>query len=500
MILPSVSEIRESERYTMQNEPIASIDLMERAAAHFTSRLCEVFDLSRFEEIVVFCGPGNNGGDGLVVARLLAQQEYKVTVVLCHENAKTTEEFETNRQRLPQCGNLKIVPFSQYKPLESEKLLIIDALFGIGLSRPLEGYFADAVKAINALQGCVVAVDCPSGLFLEQHTPKENVCVEADFTFTFQFAKEAFLFPENEGRVGEFEVIDIGLQLPSSTTRKGMITLDWAKHHLQWPRKFAHKGDFGFGLVIAGSYDMPGAAVMAAKAAMRGGIGKVMVHSVKRVTDILPIALPEAILHTDENEQSISSIDIERLSGINAIAVGPGIGKCQRTVSMVKNLIDDVRSPMIFDADALNILSENKTWLAYLPPYSILTPHRKEFERLAGRSANDFELRDNLVRFAQRYSVIVVLKGAHTAIAFPDGSVRYNTTGNPGMATAGSGDVLTGLLLALLAQGYEPTIAVQLGVFLHGLAGDEALNKQSEQSLIATDIVESLGEAYKRIR
>ena len=498
-MLPDVSTIRLSEQYTMEHEPIASINLMERAATCFVERLCIDNDLNSFNRVLVFCGPGNNGGDGLVIARLLAERNHPVTVVLCHEQMKTTPEFETNLRRLQET-TANTVLFSQWDGKATEQSLVIDALFGIGLSRPLEGYFAEVVSALNATKGFIVAVDCPSGLFLEQHTPKENTCVEATCTYTFQFMKEAFLFPENEQRVGQVSVVDIGLQLPEHKGDKHLIDSILASDLLHPLHKFAHKGENGFGLLIAGSYDMPGAAMLGAKSALRSGIGKVMVHSVARVTDLLPIVVPEAVLHTDRNEVCVSAIDLEQLPSIKAIAAGPGLGCAQPTVSLIKNLIDEVQSPLILDADALNILAENKTRLAYLPPYSILTPHRKEFQRLAGEWSNDFDLRDKLRAFAQRYSVIVVLKGAYTAVAMPDGQLYYNTTGNPGMATAGSGDVLTGILLALLSQGYTPVETALLGVYLHGLAGDEALQEQSEQSMTASDITEHLGKAFKKLK
>ena len=483
----------------MQSEPIASIDLMERAGSRFTETLCAQFDLSCYDKVLVFCGPGNNGGDGLVIARQLSQRNYPVTVVLCHEQMKTTPEFETNLQRLPQRADLQAIPFSQWRETTcTENVIIIDALFGIGLSRPLTGYFAEVVDNINKMQATVVSVDCPSGLFLEQSTPNDLPCVGATCTYTFQFMKEVFLWPENEQRAGAVTVIDIGLKLEHNEYSKQLIDNTLASSILHKPHKFAHKGENGYGLLIAGSYDMPGAALLGAKSALRSGIGKVMVHSVARVTDLLPTVVPEAVLHTDSNERCVSAVDWEQLP-VNAIAAGPGLGKAQPTVALIKDLIDEVQSPLILDADALNILADNKTRLAYLPPYSILTPHRKEFQRLAGGWDNDDDLIQKLQDFAKRYTVIVVLKGAYTAVALPDGRLYYNTTGNPGMATAGSGDVLTGILLALLAGGYTPIKTALLGVYLHGLAGDEALQQQSEQSLTAGDITEHLGKAFKQL-
>ena len=266
------------------------------------------------------------------------------------------------------------------------------------------------------------------------------------------------------------------------------------------PKKFAHKGSNGHGLLIAGSRTMPGAAILSATAALRSGIGKVTVHTTANVAAALPIALPEAILSTDENMECVSKCHWEDMYGINAIAIGPGIGRSPKTLAMLKDLLSEVTAPVVFDADALNLLAENKTLLAYLPENAILTPHFKEFERLAGASENDFDRIERVGNFAKKHNVIVILKGANSIIAMPDGKYFVNSTGNPGMATAGSGDVLTGILLALLAKGYAPQLAALLGTYLHGLAGDCALDKESHESLIASDIAHNIGKAIKKMR
>jgi NAD(P)H-hydrate epimerase len=262
----------------------------------------------------------------------------------------------------------------------------------------------------------------------------------------------------------------------------------------------AHKGTFGHGLLVAGCDRMPGAAVLAATAAMRGGIGKLTVHTVRSVRNILVVSLPEAIHDIDDNEQYISHIDWNHLpENINAVALGPGMGTAKQTVAAMKDILDTVKSPLVIDADALNMLSENKTWLAFLPPYSILTPHFAEFERLAGKPADDADRIARAKAFAQRYSVILVLKGHRTVISLPDGRQFVNTTGNSGMATAGSGDVLTGLLLSLLAQGYPPEHAAMLGVWLHGAAGDAYAESHESRTLIASDLTRYFSDAFFRI-
>ena len=263
---------------------------------------------------------------------------------------------------------------------------------------------------------------------------------------------------------------------------------------------YAHKGTFGHGLLVAGCDRMPGAAVLAATAAMRGGIGKLTVHTVRSVRDILAVSLPETIHDIDDNALYVSRIDWNHLpENINAVALGPGMGTAKQTVSAMKDILDTVKSPLVIDADALNMLAENKTWLAFLPPYSILTPHFAEFERLAGKPSDDADRIARAKAFAQRYSVILVLKGHRTVVSLPDGRQFVNTTGNSGMATAGSGDVLTGLLLSLLAQGYPPEHAAMLGVWLHGAAGDAYAESHDSRTLIASDLPCYFSNAFSRL-
>ena len=500
--------IRESERFTMETEPISSTDLMERAAATLTDRLMKDVRIGDVEQVLVFCGPGNNGGDGLVIARLLAYCHRPVTVVTACFSGVTTPDFDINHQRIQQMmhdfPNLQCVTFEEYRnnPTRATMVVAIDALFGIGLSRPLSDEYADVVDFINAQQHYVVAVDVPSGLFIDRHTPKEAHRIKAHRTYTFQWQKWAFLLPETADYVGTVSILDIGLRpVHDSFGRAGeFLTKETAASLLLPPRKYAHKGSNGHGLLVAGSRKMPGAAILAATAALRSGIGKVTVHTTANVAAALPIALPEAILDVDINEECVSCCHWEEIEGLNAVAIGPGIGQTALSAALLRDLLADIHSPVVFDADALNLLAKNKTLLAYLPENSILTPHFKEFERLAGASDNDFDRIERVKAFAQKHNVIVILKGANSAIAMPDGKVFVNSTGNPGMATAGSGDVLTGMLLAFLAKGYAPQLAAIIGTYLHGLAGDCALETESHESLIASDIAKNLGKAMKKLR
>ena len=501
-----VEDIRNSEQFTMAQEPIASIDLMERAGASFVQYILQSGCLLQEHSVAVFCGPGNNGGDGLVIARLLAQYGFTTTVVLCTTEGRTTPDFQINLERIKKLSipSLRILDYHDelmQSFYEQPNLVVIDALFGIGLSKPLTGYFASIVQSINALHVPVIAVDVPSGLFPDQHTPANCTTIFASYTCTFQFMKLAYLLPENEKRVGESAVIDIGLQLPPEVKPdKMLITHDDVKGLIVPISKYAHKGSNGHGLLIAGSAEMPGAALLASKAAMRSGVGKLTLHSPATVLDKLSLYLPEGLQSRDNSPNCFSEIDLEKLPTVTAIAVGPGLGQRKETVSALNRLLDEVRHPFILDADVLNILGNNKTWLSYLPEYSILTPHFKEFDRLAGIAVHDFDRLERLKHFVQKYNVIVILKGANSVVAMPDGKLFFNTTGNQGMATAGSGDVLTGILLAFLSKGYPPEIAAILACYLHGLSGDLAVKKrESFESLIASDLIDFLGAAFNEL-
>jgi len=497
--LYSVSEMRECERFTMDKRGISSLELMEAAGQSCAQELCMSSPIGSVDNIYIYVGTGNNGGDGVVIAVHLVKEEFisnNVYLVVCApEKARYSKEMQYQLKRWKRLEKKEVTAHTIYysaenQPNPTKDDLIVDALFGIGLNKPVTGFYADVIQHINASDAYTVSIDTPSGLFVDQPTPDNCTVVMADETLSIQFPKVAFLLPENAPYYGDVEVVDIGMEAPEhlETTRR-LFAAEDANALLRPLPRYAHKGTFGHGLLVAGCAQMPGAAVLAAIAAMRGGIGKLTVHTVKSVRDILAASLPEAIHHIDDNEQYVSHIDWNTLpENINAVALGPGLGTRQQTVSAMKDILDTVKLPLVIDADALNMLAENKTWLAYLPPHSILTPHFAEFERLAGKPSDDFDRLERAKQFAHRYSVILVLKGHHTVVTFPDGRQFFNTTGNAGMATAGSGDVLTGLILSLLAQGYAPEQAALLGVFHHGAAGDAFARDHDPRTLIASDL------------
>lgn len=497
-ILP-IEKIREADAYTIQNEPIADIDLMERAAGKLFEWCWKKY--SPGSSFRIFCGTGNNGGDGLVLGRMLAKEGYKVRIHMVRYSEKMSESCRTNHERATRMKEVElwdIMPGDDLPSIGGDEI-VVDAIFGSGLSKPVTGFPAEVIDHINHSGATVISVDAPSGFFCDVSNSGNNgAIIKARYTLTFQFPKHGFFFPENEKYTGEWEVLPIGLH-PDF-----ILEVEVKNFYLEEPDmlpllrrrgKYDHKGNFGHGLLVAGGYGKTGAAVLAARAALRSGPGLVTVHVPSSSYPILQTTVPEAMLSIDENEKEFSAVP--DLSPYTAIAAGPGLGTSANSARALKLLIQNAGGPVIFDADALNILSENKTWLSFLPKGSILTPHPKEFERLTEKAADNFERNALQREFAIKYGIYVVLKGAHTAIACPDGSCFFNSTGNPGMATGGSGDVLTGILLGLLTQGYTPRETCLLGVYIHGLAGDMALEVTGPEALIASDIVSHIGAAFK---
>ncbi len=491
----SVDKVRLADQFTIENEPIKSIDLMERAASACVKWILErSFETKSF---TIFCGPGNNGGDGLAIARLLSKQNFDVRVFVL-ESQNYSSDFLLNRERLLSCemANLQILDPSSNLPQVTDSEIIIDALFGSGLSKLLDGFPARIVDHLNHIDCLKIAIDIPSGLFSDKST-KGYERFQADYTLSFQFPKLAFFMPENDLFVGNWQVLDIGLNQDyiQKTETPFYFLESKSMAELIRPRaKFAHKGNFGHGLLIAGSQGKMGAALLAGKAALRSGAGLITVHLPKSGMSIIPCAVPELMSSLDEHDSVFSKVP--DLSNYSAIAIGPGLGNAKQSQTAFKLLIQESKIPLIVDADALNILSENKTWLRFLPANSIFTPHLKEFERLAGKAKDDFERLEKQIAFSKKHQVYVILKGAHSSVSTPDGMVFFNSTGNPGMATGGSGDVLTGILLGLKAQNYSALQTCLLGVFLHGLAGDFAAENKGQISLIAGDVVESIPEAF----
>ncbi|MDR0605315.1 MAG: NAD(P)H-hydrate dehydratase [Bacteroidales bacterium] len=498
MKIPTIEQIRFCDAYTIEHEPVLSIDLMERAAYCCAKRIQKIVPAR--SQIAIFCGTGNNGGDGLAIARLLPIYQWQVFII---QTGNTySPDCEKNLQRLQRKYPKRVHIITKKKniPLLSNYRLIVDALLGSGLNKPVEDdLLTEVITRINQSPAFVFAVDMPSGLFAETPMKPNAIAVEADFTLSFQFPKLSFLFAENYKYVGEWEIADIGLHTDAVgqiQCNNNLIDETIVRHILSPREKYAHKGNFGHGLLIAGSKGMMGAAILSARACLRSGIGLLTVHVPAVGYSIIQSNVPEAMCLSDDNENVFSGVSFNSLIKYNAIAIGCGLGKDKHSAEGLKKLISDFGGSIIFDADAINLFAENKTWLEFIPPNCIFTPHIKEFERLTHPVNNPFERISIQREFSIRHHCTVVLKGAHSCITSPQGKCYFNTTGNPGMATGGSGDVLTGIILGLLAQGYPATKAAIIGTFLHGKAADIALKQQSCESLIASDIISNLGQAF----
>ncbi len=496
-----VEQIREADAYTIANEPVAPVDLMERAAWQCFKWIQN--KKPKGKSIKIFCGTGNNGGDGLVIARLLAAKDYDCEVFVVRFSDKYSGDFLINLKRLDEFP--EVIVNDLYEGSEFPEIstndLVVDAIFGSGLSKPVSAFPAALIEHINQSGAVVIAVDIPSGMFADRLPDvKAGAIIQADYTLTFQFPKLSFFFAESEQFAGDWQVLSIGLHkefIDRTEVSHYFIEPEDIAGLLKTRKRFAHKGNFGHALLIAGSTGKMGAAVLAARACLRSGAGLVTVHIPRAGYEILQTAFQEAMVSLDEEQHNFS--EMKDINLYNAIAVGPGTGISEATQKGLKLLIQQSRQPIILDADALNILGDNKTWLSFLPPGSILTPHVKEFERIASKAADSMERNRLQIEFSQKYNVYLILKGAFSSVSTPDGKCYFNPTGNPGMATGGSGDVLTGILLGLLAQGYTPLSTCLAGTFLHGLAGDLAAGNKGYESLIAGDITENLGKAFRKL-
>ena len=494
-------QIRELDKYTIENEPIKSIDLMERAAKALTQAIVE--DWSTLRRVIVFAGPGNNGGDALAIARMLLDRDYDVTAYLFNITGHLSEDCSTNKKRLLEKRSKSLIEVTQeFEPPQlDENTLVIDGLFGSGLNKPLAGGFASLVKYINASPSKVVSIDMPSGLMTEDNTynVRANI-IRADETLTLQHQKLSFLFSENQQFIGRLRVLDIRLSKEGIEKTDAQYTLleeNDIRQRLLPRDPFAHKGKMGNALIIAGSYGMGGASVLATKACLRVGAGRVTTHTPKRNQIILQISVPEAVLQFDREETTFSeAVDTD---DFNAVGIGPGLGTSEQTAIAIIAQLRRTQCPLVCDADAINILSNHRAWLQQLPKGIIMTPHPKEFDRLEGPSSDSFERLMKARDLAERLQAYVLLKGHHTSLCLPDGHIIFNSTGNAGMATAGSGDVLTGIITGLLARGYNQENACIVGMYLHGLAGDIAAQELGEESVIASDLIKNLPYAFKRL-
>lgn len=495
-------EIREIDRYTIESEGISALELIERAADAIS---CEI--MARWQTgkpITIFAGPGNNGADALATAHLLIEQGYHPTIYLFNIGGnKLKAACETCRNRLLEIGydSLTEVVNSFIPPELTSNDLVIDGLFGSGLNKPLESGFKALVQHINASGATIVSIDVPSGLRCDWNPNAINRdIIHANLTLALQSPRLAFFIKDNAELVGEWKVFDIGLssyKMRITPAQFHLVEKPEIKKMLKPRNEFASKADYGHAILFAGSAGMAGAAALAAQGALRAGLGKLTIHTPGRCVDVLQSTVSEAVLEIDPNERIISAMPLQH--NYTAIAIGPGMGNHDITITPLDSLIKNTQAPIILDADALNCIAKRPSLLNHLPSFSILTPHEGEFDRLFGPHSTTQARLQKAIDIAKRYNLFIILKGRYTAIVRPDCKIYFNSSGNPGMATPGSGDVLTGIITAMMAQGYDPEIATIIAVYVHGYAGDIAAEEHGQYGVLASDIAANVGRAIRNI-
>ncbi len=493
----SKKQIYKGDALTAEKQNISSTDLMEHAGT-------EIFNWMHMRmqgaqvPIHVFCGIGNNGGDGLVLARHLILDGYNVKIYVINCSDKRSKDFLINYDRIknvtkkwPILLNCK-EDFPEIHPDD----IIVDAVFGIGLNRPVDDWVKALFLHFRATKAYTLSIDIPSGLHTDKAVTDEDAVVWAGYTLSFATPKLVFFLPETAKFTIQWEVLDIGLDqefLFNTVTEADLIGKNEVLPMYVPRDKFSHKGQFGHALIIGGSYGKIGSVILTSKSSLSAGAGLVSTYVPKCGYIALQSSFPEAMVITDADDEKITSInfDIEP----TVIGLGIGLGTDIKTIIALETFLKSNKTPLVIDADGINILSKKKALLKLLPLQTVFTPHPKELERLIGSWKNDFDKLKKVKAFSKKYSAIIVIKGANTITVFQD-KLYVNTTGNPGLATAGSGDVLTGIITGLISQGYTPIIAAVFGVYLHGRSADIAVENYGYQSLIASHVIDYLGEAF----
>lgn len=491
MKIHAASNLKLLDQRTMKVQNISSWELMERAASSLFSAIQNDFDISD-THFTIMCGPGNNGGDGLALARMLYHAGSEIEVYIAPASKFTDDNLENQKRLL--FTEIKMLDFER-PPTLREGTVVIDAFYGYGLSRPLESKWSLLFEHIKKYQ--TISVDLPSGLIPDRSTPAGSPIITAHIVYTFQSPKAALLQPENGDYVKSFKILNINLE-DTVDSKNYYLTLKFIQSLLKSESRFSHKGTFGHALIIGGSYGKIGAPLLSSMSALKTGCGLVSTYIPRCGYTPFQSAFPEAMVISDPAEEQITDLKGINTNLYNAIGVGVGLGQEVTTQNTFTDFLQQTTlPPLVIDADALNLISSNKNLLEYLPQNTILTPHPKELQRLIGPWKNDFDKLDRVRNLATKYKIIVIIKGANSAIVLPDGRIYYNSTGNYGMATGGSGDVLTGIITSLLAQSYTPENAAILGVYLHGLSGDIAVQTIHPKSLISSDIIHHISAAWK---
>jgi len=474
----------------------ASIDLMENAARAFVDAFLRLY---RGDKILVLCGPGNNGGDGLAVARLLADKSLDVDVY-CLKSDRYSEGFEINLSRLRERNTeLRFIRDASELRSSGHANVIVDALYGTGLNKPLAEPAAGVVRWMNAQPAVRISIDVPSGM-TEQPPAISETMVNADHVVAFQIYRAELLLPRDAYSPLSISVVDIGLDedaVSREATTHFLIEASDVKKMLRERRLFDHKWTYGHALLVAGSRKALGAALLATGACLRSGCGLVTVHTVRSGATALNALHPEAMFSPDAHDEMITGVNVK--TKFTAVGIGCGVGRATETSTALVDVLAKSKVPCVIDADALNLLSEQHGWKALVPKGSVLTPHQKEFDRLAGDQPNDYERMQRQIALAVEMNCVVVVKGAYTRVALPNGLCCFNSTGTPALATAGTGDVLTGLITGLVARGYTSEDAAVIGVYTHGLAGQLAEEKFGIECVKASDVIDALPLAFKQL-
>ena len=495
----SGKQIYEADAFTIEKQEISSFALMERAAGQLFQWLHQRMQGAQVK-IHLFCGIGNNGGDGIALARHLWEHGYNFDTYVLNYSEKRSQDFLLNLDRLKE---RKIWPNFLNKGATLPEIhpddIIIDAIFGIGLNRPPDPWVGEIIQYLNAQGAFILSVDVPSGLYLDRAMEQPEFAIRSNFVLSFQAPKLIFFLPETGPFIREWDILDIGLDpeyLETASVDYHLMTkMDLLPMYR--PRtRFTHKGHYGHARIIGGSYGKIGAITLAAEACLRTGSGLVTCYVPKCGYQPLQSALPEVMVETDSNEKELTSIRAN--DKINVTGIGMGLGTSKKSEEALGKFLSEYSGPLVIDADGINIIAKHPEWLKALPPDTILTPHPGELKRLLGDWKDDFEKLDKARAFVDAYSCVLVIKGAHTLVAY-QGQGFINNTGNPGMATAGSGDVLTGVITGLLAQGYTAFQAAVMGVYIHGSAGDHAASQLGLEAIVASDITSKIGEAYKAL-
>jgi len=500
MKILGASQLAELDQFSIDLQNISSWDLMERASRLAFLRLKSILPISPYK-VYILAGPGNNGGDGLAIANFLTLEGVDVEVILVNYTETRSEDNQRNLHRLKD-AKVKIIDFNKASKLSkiTSEDVVIDAIFGVGLNRSMPDFVQDSIQYINSVSPLSISIDVPSGMFLDRIPATNEQVFQSDYTYTFQTPKLSLFLPDYANSVGHLDIIDIGLNkdilnsLPSDLT---YVDLKAAKKLYRLRSRFSHKGTYGHAVLVGGSQLMLGSIILAAKSCMRSGVGKTSVMMPNKAHLTMIQHQPEVMLIDNPSSHFISyqSLEFEP----NSVGIGVGIGTSTEAFDALKSWLVNSKSPLVIDADALNLIAKHENLLDFIPKKSILTPHPGELKRLIGAWKDDFDKLNKIKSFSKRLDVIILAKEAYSLCIYKD-QIHVNSTGNSGMATAGSGDVLTGLITGLLAQKYSSMEAAIIGMFLHGLAGDLALKLMSEESLIASDLIDQLGHSFLKLK